>query len=268
MNESGAEALSSSRSRCRRGAALRRHADLHAPAASWRTSPGSTSRWSASRSTAAPPTAPGARHGPREIRNQSSLMRRVHHVSGIAPYDPGAHRRCAATAPSIPIDLMDALAKITAFFGRIRDAGAIPIDGGRRPSDHLADPACAGERRRRSASSISTPIPIPTTAISATIRITHGTPFRRAIEEGLLDPARMIQIGIRGSIYDPSDYDFAKANGIRVIFIEEFARRGVEEVVAEIRAARRWRQILSVLRHRLCSIRHRHPAPARRKSAA
>jgi guanidinopropionase len=64
---------------------------------------------------------------------------------------------------------------------------------------------------------------------------THGTPFRRAVEENLLDPKRIVQIGIRGSIYDPSDYDFARENGIRIIFIEEFARRGPEDVMREAR---------------------------------
>jgi guanidinopropionase len=53
------------------------------------------------------------------------------------------------------------------------------------------------------------------------------------VEEGVLDPKRTVQIGIRGSIYDPADYDFAKANGIRIVFIEEFARRGPADVMAE-----------------------------------
>src|SRR5881628_2500989 len=68
----------------------------------------------------------GARHGPREIRNQSSLMRRVHHVTGVSPYDlvrVGDLGDC----PVNPIDLMDALAKIEGFFAAIRSAGAIPI---------------------------------------------------------------------------------------------------------------------------------------------
>src|SRR5262250_3375167 len=54
---------------------------------------------------------PGARHGPREIRNMSSLMRRVHHVSKIAPYElcrVGDH----GDSPINPIDLMDTLARI------------------------------------------------------------------------------------------------------------------------------------------------------------
>jgi guanidinopropionase len=64
---------------------------------------------------------------------------------------------------------------------------------------------------------------------------THGTPFRRAVEEGLLDPARVVMIGIRGTAYDMEDRDFAKSVGIRVIAIEEFFARGPEEVMEEAR---------------------------------
>ena len=60
---------------------------------------------------------------------------------------------------------------------------------------------------------------------------THGTPFRRAIEEGLLDGRRVVQIGIRGSIYEPGEHDWARAQGIRIIYMEEFVRRGVEDVL-------------------------------------
>jgi guanidinopropionase len=66
-------------------------------------------------------------------------------------------------------------------------------------------------------------------------RYTHGTPFRRAVEEGLLDPARMIQIGIRGTTYDGEDRAFAAANGIRIVAIEEFRARGPADVMAEAR---------------------------------
>ena len=65
---------------------------------------------------------------------------------------------------------------------------------------------------------------------------THGTPFRRAVEEGLLDPERVVQIGIRGTNYDSEDSDFAKSVGIRIIRIEEFFVRGVNDVMAEARA--------------------------------
>lgn len=64
---------------------------------------------------------------------------------------------------------------------------------------------------------------------------THGTPFRRAIEEELLDPKRVIQIGIRGSNYDSEDTDFAASVGVRIISIEDFFARGVHDVMAEAR---------------------------------
>jgi guanidinopropionase len=64
---------------------------------------------------------------------------------------------------------------------------------------------------------------------------THGTPFRRAIEEGLLDPKRIVQIGIRGSIYDPDEHGWAREKGIRIIYMEEFVRRGRADVMAEAR---------------------------------
>ena len=64
---------------------------------------------------------------------------------------------------------------------------------------------------------------------------THGTPFRRAVEENLLDPKRVIQIGIRGTQYDSEDLDFAKSVGIRVIKIDEFFDRGIQDVMAEAR---------------------------------
>src|SRR5260370_11011288 len=75
----------------------------------------------------------GARHGPREIRSMSTLMRRVHHVSLVAPYElcrVGDH----GDAPVNPIDLADAMQRIEAFYTRLHDAGAAPLSAGR---DHL-----------------------------------------------------------------------------------------------------------------------------------
>jgi guanidinopropionase len=176
----------------------------------------------------------GTRHGPREIRNQSSLIRRVHHVSGIAPYER-ARIGDGGDCPVNPIDLMDAMAKITDFFGKIRSGGAIPIAAG---GDHLITlPILRALAAEGPVGLIHFDAHSDTNdRYFGDNPFTHGTPFRRAVEEGLLDPKRMVQVGIRGSIYDPADYDFAKANGIRIIFIEEFARRGPEDVAAEIRA--------------------------------
>jgi len=66
-------------------------------------------------------------------------------------------------------------------------------------------------------------------------RFTHGTPFRRAVEEGLLDPKRTVQIGIRGAQNSEEGWTFSLEAGMRVIFIEEFTMLGVEAVIAETR---------------------------------
>jgi guanidinopropionase len=176
----------------------------------------------------------GARHGPREIRNQSSLMRRVHHVTKVAPYDL-ARVGDLGDSPVNPIDLKDALAKIESFFAGIRSAGAIPLSAG---GDHLISlPILRALGKERPLGMIHFDAHSDTNdRYFGDNPYTHGTPFRRAIEEGVLDPARVVQIGMRGSIYDRADYDFAEASGIRIVFKEEFARRGAEDVMAEARA--------------------------------
>jgi guanidinopropionase len=177
---------------------------------------------------------PGTRHGPREIRNQSSLMRRVHHVTHVAPYSL-AKVGDLGDSPINPIDLMDALAKIEGFYRGIRAGGAIPITAG---GDHLISyPILRALGDKRPLGMIHFDAHSDTNdRYFGDNRFTHGTPFRRAIEDGVLDGSRVIQIGIRGSIYDPSDYDFAKANGVRIVFIEEFVKRGPADVMAEARA--------------------------------
>lgn len=176
----------------------------------------------------------GARHGPREVRSQSSLMRRVHHVSETAPYDL-VRVADLGDAPVNPIDLQASLAAITAFFAEIRTAGALPLAVG---GDHLMTLPILR------ALAVEGPVGLVQFDAHSDTNdryfgdnpYTHGTPFRRAIEEGLLDPRRYVQIGIRGSIYDPSDLDFARQHGVRIVFIEEVMARGIPAVMAEARA--------------------------------
>ena len=63
----------------------------------------------------------------------------------------------------------------------------------------------------------------------------HGAPFRRAVEDGLLDPKRTVQIGIRGAQTTTEGWDYSVEKGMRVIFIEEFVTAGVDAVIAEAR---------------------------------
>ena len=66
-------------------------------------------------------------------------------------------------------------------------------------------------------------------------KYTHGTPFRRAIEEGLLDPKRVIQIGIRGTMYDGEDIEFGRKAGVTILMIEDLMERGFESVMKQAR---------------------------------
>lgn len=175
----------------------------------------------------------GARHGPREVRNQSSMMRKVHHVSHIAPYDL-VRVGDLGDAPVNPIDLLDSLKRIEGFYREVHEAGTVPLSVG---GDHLVTlPIFRAIARHRPIGMVHFDAHSDTNdRYFGDNLYTHGTPFRRAIEEGLLDPKRTVQIGIRGSIYSAEDEDFAKDCGIRVIHMEEFADIGVAATIAEAR---------------------------------
>ncbi|BCJ90533.1 guanidinopropionase [Terrihabitans soli] len=174
---------------------------------------------------------PGARHGPRELRNQSSLVRRVHHVTGISPFDLVRVADCGDVATN-PFDLDDSLKRISDFYARVKKAGAVPLTAG---GDHLISlPILRGLASDGPLGMIHFDAHTDTyDSFFGTSRYNHGTPFRRAIEEGLLDPKRVVQIGLRGAISDASNYDWAKEQGIRLVFIEELTERGVASVMDE-----------------------------------
>ena len=167
---------------------------------------------------------PGARHGPREVRNSSSLIRLYHPVSLKSPYDK-FNIADIGDCPVNPADLNDSLSKIEKFYLDIVKKKTVPISIG---GDHL----------------ISLPIlralakdkPIGLFQFDAhsdtwdtyfgDYKYTHGTPFRRAIEENLVDPKKYIIIGIRGSLYDPDDLKWAKDQGVTIITIDEYFQIG------------------------------------------
>ena len=174
---------------------------------------------------------PGPRHGPRQLRDASTMIRAEHPVSGVRPYE---RANCADLGDvSInPADIEDSMNRITAFYNKVLGKGIKPLTAG---GDHLtslpvlralADKAPLGMIHFDSHTDLFH------SYFDGTM-FTHGTPFRRAVEENLLDPKRVVQIGIRGTQYDTEDLDFAKSVGIRVIKIEEFFDRGIQDVMAE-----------------------------------
>ena len=177
---------------------------------------------------------PGPRHGPRQLRDASTMIRAQHPVSGIRPYEK---LNCADLGDvSInPADIEDSMNRITSFYKKVIKKGIKPLTAG---GDHLTSlPVLRAIADRGPLGMIhfDSHTDLFHSYFDGTM-FTHGTPFRRAVEENLLDPKRVIQIGIRGTQYDREDLDFADSVGIRVVKIEEFFDRGIEDVMTEARA--------------------------------
>jgi len=172
---------------------------------------------------------PGARHGPREIRNASSMIRLYHPVSLRSPYD-NFNIADIGDCPVNPVSLDDSLDRIKKFYQKIKSNNTIPLSIG---GDHL----------------VSLPI-LRALASDGPVglfqfdshsdtwdsyfgghKYTHGTPFRRAIEENLIDPKKYVMLGIRGGLYDPEDMKWAIEQGVRVITIDEYYKMGFKETM-------------------------------------
>ena len=176
---------------------------------------------------------PGPRHGPRQLRDASTMIRAQHPVSGIRPYEK---LNCADLGDvSInPADIEDSMERITSFYQKLTERGIKPLTAG---GDHLTSlPVlrALAEKSPLGMIHFDSHTDLFHSYFDGTM-FTHGTPFRRAVEENLLDPKRVIQIGIRGTQYDSEDLDFANSVGIKVIKIDEFFDRGIEDVMAEAR---------------------------------
>ena len=175
----------------------------------------------------------GARHGPRQIRDLSTMARNVHHATGVTPFK---HCNCAdlGDTPVNPVDIEDTLARVEKFYAEVVDQGIIPLTAG---GDHLITlPVMRALCRNGPVGMVHFDAHTDTLDRYFGDSIyTHGTPFRRAIEEGLLDPKRTVQIGIRGALYGEKDKDWGLEQGIRVIEIEEYNDLGVDAVIAEAR---------------------------------
>lgn len=177
---------------------------------------------------------PGPRHGPRQLRDFSTMIRHQNGATGVRPFDLV---RCAdmGDVPPNPADLMDSMQRMTSFFSRVREKDIIPLTAG---GDHLCTlPILRALAKDRPLGMIhfDSHTDLFHSYFGGSM-YTHGTPFRRAVEEGLLDPKRVVMIGIRGPAYDTEDRDFAKSVGITIIPIEDFHARGVVDVMEEARS--------------------------------
>lgn len=178
----------------------------------------------------------GARLAPREIRSQSSLIRPYSFFQKVSPFE----RLSVVDAGDVdvpPVGIEKAHAAIEAGVRRVLDAGAVPIVAG---GDHsISLPilrAVAGTRGP--VNLVQFDSHIDTWGDYFGGKYFHGSPFRRAIEEGLLRRGGYVQVGIRGPMYgEEEDFAFQEREGVRMIDIGQFRRDGMARTVARVREA-------------------------------
>lgn len=178
----------------------------------------------------------GTRFGPRAIRNESVLLRPYNMGTGAAPFE---HMQVAdfGDVATNPYNLQDSVRIIEEAYTEILSSKVIPLSLG---GDHtLTLPIL-----RAICKSQKSPVALIHVDAHADInesmfgeKIAHGTTFRRAQEEGLLQSNKVFQIGLRGSGYGAEDFNWSREQGFRVVPIEECWYKSMAPLMAEIRQA-------------------------------
>ncbi len=144
----------------------------------------------------------GARHGPAAVREASRIIRLVHPTSRIAPFDLCEVADVGDVAINA-LDLSASIATIEAFFHRVHEMGVTPISVG---GDHTIPlPIMRAITKERPVGLVQFDAHPDTLDTLMGTRINHATTFRRAVEEGLIDPTRAVQVGLRGSQFSADD---------------------------------------------------------------
>ncbi len=175
----------------------------------------------------------GARFGPRQIRTESCLIRPYNMATRAAPFDSLQVADLGDIAINT-FNLQKSVAIIEQAYDEILAAKCKPLTLG---GDHtISLPILRALHKKHG------PVGIVHIDAHADIndhmfgeRIAHGTPFRRAIEEGLIEPARMVQIGLRASGYEADDFDWPRSQGVRVVQAEECWYQSLAPLMAEVR---------------------------------
>ena len=176
---------------------------------------------------------PGARHGPREIRNSSSLMRTFNLAMNINPYELCRVADLGDVKFSYRYDLNKQVEEIESFFQTIVEKNILPISAG---GDHsITYPILKAIAKKEPVGMVHVDAHTDTWGEIWGSKFTHGAPFRLAVEAGVLDPKRTIQIGIRGGQNFMDGIEFSLSQGMRVVFMDEFSSLGVDKVIKEAR---------------------------------
>ncbi len=177
----------------------------------------------------------GTRFGPKQIRAESVLMRPYNMWTRAAPFD-SLRVGDLGDVPINTFDLKDSVRRITAFYQTVLQHDVVPLTLG---GDHtLTLPVL------RAIAGTHGPVGLIHVDAHADIndhmfgeQIAHGTPFRRALKEGLIDPHRTWQIGLRGTGYTAEDFDWARGRGFTVVQAEELWHQSAAPLIERARAA-------------------------------
>ena len=175
----------------------------------------------------------GTRFGPREIRAESCLIRPYNMATRAAPFDSLSVADIGDVAINT-FNLTKSVEIIEEAYDAILATGCKPLTLG---GDHtIALPILRAMRKKHG------PVGLVHVDAHADInehmfgeQIAHGTPFRRAVEEGLIDGKRVVQIGLRGSGYAAEDFDWPRDQGFRVVQAEECWYKSLAPLMAEVR---------------------------------
>ena len=176
---------------------------------------------------------PGARFGPAHIRQSSRLLRTYNPALDVEPF---AHQQVvdAGDLTFNPFDIDAAVAQIeTGSYELIRDGGTLVTLGG----DHtIAYPLLkAVNRVHGPVALVHFDAHLDTWDTYFDTPLTHGTPFRRAAEDGLFIQGQSAHVGVRGSLYSPDDLTSDAELGFHVVHCRDFIRRSIDSIIEELR---------------------------------
>jgi len=175
----------------------------------------------------------GTRLGPRQIRDESRMLRPFNMATGAAPFE---HLQVAdiGDVPVNTFDLKKTVDIITAHYRGVLAHGAKPLTLG---GDHtLTWPILRAMKEKHGPVAlihIDAHADINDTMFGETVA--HGCPFRRAWEDGCLQNDKVFQIGLRGTGYSPDDFDWARGQGWTVVQAEECWGKSLVGLMAQLR---------------------------------
>ncbi len=176
----------------------------------------------------------GSRYGPRQIRCESVLVRPYGMSMGAAPFDSFQIADVGDVALNT-YSIQASVQCIETHFTQILECGAITIAMG---GDHTISLPIL-----RSVAARHGPVAVIHVDAHADMNdqmfgetITHGTMFRRAIEEALVRPEKMFQVGLRATGYSAEDWNWARGHGVTVVPAEDCWYRSLQPLMASIRA--------------------------------